>query len=239
MNIKSFTHWSVVMVAIVVVSYTTLYFSKAEAVYTRSVGTISVAQFAPNAGVGIEFVNLSFSGILGGDSVTNLSGWSLRSDTGFNYDLSEVILTNDGLVKICGDSKEDGSCDYVWEGTNMFGDESGSLQIIARDGTAVIYIPYGDDSSMIDGSTVLSGSGPYIDDVYTVGDKISICSMQKNGNLRLQNSNIKKITRDVDSDVLNQIDIIPPFVYENNKRLNYHPGINWPEGKGILERGCQ
>tara|TARA_B100000508_G_scaffold78473_1_gene61009 strand:- start:4667 stop:5371 length:705 start_codon:yes stop_codon:yes gene_type:complete len=228
----SLTHWLVLFIAVASVAYVTLYVSKVEAVYSRAVGTISVTQFVPSAGTSYEFVTLAFSGIIGQDSVANLEGWTLISDNGLSYDLSAVSLNNTDSVRICEEGVTDGACDYTWIGNDMFLDADGQLQLIARDGTPVIYIPY---SEVATGQS-LSDSGNYIDDVYTAGDKITICEMQKNGTLREKGLNVQRLTKDYDPA---GADIVPPFVYERNKTLGYHPGINWPGGKSTFEAGCQ
>lgn len=228
----SFAHWLVLLVAVASVAYVTLYVSKAEAVYSRVVGTISVTQFVPNEGTGYEFVTLAFSGIIGQNSVANLDGWALTSSSGLSYDLSSVVLDNTNPVKICEEGITDTTCDYNWTGNGMFADTNGHLQLVARDGTPVVYIPY----TTVSPGQSLNDSGNYLDDVYTAGDKVTACEMQKNGNMRSKSVNVQRLTKDYDA---NGQDIVPPFVYEQNKTLGYYPGMNWPSGKTSLEAGCQ
>lgn len=80
----------------------------------------------------------------------------------------------------------------------------------------------------------------YYDDVYTAGDKVSACSMQKNGTYKIQSASVKKLINDQDGLLSTGVDIIPSFIYETNKKtLGYFPRVQWPEGKLTLESGCQ
>ncbi len=229
------TFWIIAILVSLGIAIPALYFSTAEAVYSRTVGTISVTRFVPNEGAGNEFVTLAFSGILGQDSVANLNGWSIKNESGFVFDLSNIELTNKETVKICEAEIEDSTCQYYFEESDVFPDEEGALHVVARDGTPVVYIPY---QAPVAGET-LSSSGNYIDDVYTSGDKISICEAGKKSDLKLRNINVRRLDNNFSSMVSENIDIVPPFVYEANKTLAFHPGINWPAGKNILESSCQ
>ena len=244
MHGNTFAHWAVTIIAIVGVTYTALYFSKVEAVdYSRSIGTVTVVQFVPNGGNSTEFVTLDFSALGGRVALADFDGWSLKSERGLDYDLSQVVLTNEGSIRICEEAAADESCDFYWEGNDMFGDVSGGLHITARDGTTVVHIPYGDDDLVRAGS-VLTGSGNYLADVYSANDKITVCTAQPDGSARLQNSGVQKLIQAIGKVTPAETDVIPPFIYEvnatkNTKTMDYHPGANWPEGKEFWAGGCR
>lgn len=237
MRLSSFSpiHLLSFVIAVSAIVYVTVSVSEVEAVYSRTVGTLSVTHFVPNEGDGTEYVTLAFSGILGQESVADFRGWSLENASGTTFDLSQVVLPSKQQVKICEASSSDPTCDYFWSTPDVFADEAGELQVIARDGTTVVYIPYTDPQV----GHRFSGSGNYIDDVYTSSDKITVCEQQKNGDMRMHDSSMKKLTTQMDAAIEAGQDIVPPFVYETKNSLGYHPGINWPEQAAVLENGCQ
>ena len=241
MKTQSFIHIAVTVVAVVAVSYATLYFSKAEAVYSKAVGNLSVSQFVPNEGSGAELVKLEFEGMKGmAGNPIDLHGWTLSDGGSFEFDLSDVVLLGSGSIKICEEEmkgKEE-SCDYFWEGSSVFPNDAGTLKVFDGDNVAVIG---GDYDGPYPGETIsFKGELNYFTDVYTQSDKIEACISQKDGSYRSQNVSVQKLTNDYEKAEGTGGDIIPPFVYETQKRgLGYQPGQNWPEGKKILENGCQ
>ncbi|MCA9354584.1 MAG: hypothetical protein KC877_03645 [Candidatus Kaiserbacteria bacterium] len=227
------THWIALGLAVVGIVFVSLYFTKAEAVYNRSVGTLSINKFFPAAEE--ESVTLSFSGVIGLESIADFSGWTLQNaDGGFVYDLSQVYLSNTEPIKLCAETSADPNCNYHWTGDDVFNNDGDSLRVLAHDGTTIATLSYDSTSAF-----PLNGSGDYIATVYSTGDKITVCDTHKNGTIRKRNLNIKQLIHDQEDDVAAGADIIPPFVYENNKKLGYHPGVNWPAGAEILANDCQ
>jgi hypothetical protein len=230
------TRTIVLVTAIVGVAYAALYFSEAEAVYSRTVGTISINNFIPNSGSSYESITLSFSGVIGQESIADLSDWSIQnSDSTFIYDLSNVYLVSTTSVKLCEETAADPNCNYRWNGTDVFADDGDTLRIIARDGTTVIDLTYTSSNAGVS----FSDSGNYITEVYTARDKILICDTHKNGTLRIRNSSLKKLINNQVDDTADNTKIIPSFVYENNKILGYHSGVNWPAGSKTLAANCR
>lgn len=220
---------SLVLVTVMAVTY----FNEAEAVTSKVVGTIS-AVFNPNAGAGSEFVTLSFSGVLSRDSYADLTNWTLRNRAGEVYDLSDVILSNTESVKICEAQAADPGCTYYWSGTDVFNDNQDELKLVDSNGVVVVFIPYTD----ADPGETYSDSGSYITNVYGPGDKVTICETKKNG-VQLNDAAAKKLVNELTKNsAFSPTDVVPAFVYEFNKEMGYHPGINWPDQKQKLATGC-
>lgn len=67
----------------------------------------------------------------------------------------------------------------------------------------------------------------YYENVYTTGDKVTICQMQKNGTFKLRKMNALSLAREMNDAIAAGADVVPSFIYEADKTmLGYHPGVN-------------
>ncbi|MBP6881105.1 MAG: hypothetical protein KBC35_00550 [Candidatus Pacebacteria bacterium] len=240
MTLHKILPWLAVIISIAAAAYVTFYFSTAQATYSRAVGDIS-ALFIPNEGTGTEYVELSFSGVLGKESMSNLTGWKLSNGAGFEFSLSDIVLSSAASVRICeaeAEAKADPACDYFFTESNIFDNDQGSL--IIKDGAGVVVL----EESYVTAAFGMVIRVPrelnYYEDVYTTGNKVTICQKQKDGAFKLRKMNALSLAREMNDAILRGVDIVPSFIYEADKTLlGYHPGVNWPAGKSVWEGGCQ
>lgn len=234
MNTKSLTsiHWIAIVALALICLSAAFYFTKAEATTTRVVGGISVNTFVPNAdGIG-EYFTLEFTGVLSRESFANLENWRVENSDNFSYDLSAVVLPSNTVVMFCEQDYTNTNCDYFWQGNNVFDDTSGELRLVSGDGSTIITIPYQNPNA----SQEFSGDGDYVDTIYSAGDKVGACLESKNG-LKYQAMSMKRILAK-DPTANTSTDIIPSFVYEERGKLDFYPGVNWPDGGDTLRAQC-
>lgn len=224
-----------VVVALVVVGMTAFIFDEAEATYPRKVGTI-VATAVPNAGASSnEYVSISFSGIFGKPGYADFSGWHLKADDQSIYDMSEILLHSTDSAKICEDKIADSSCDYTWSGTDLIPDVENTISIVSPEGIEEVIFSYGSPTV----GQVLRESGDYVAEVHASKDKVIICQEKQNGVFEAKKIPVNNLVNDFEKGLdSSSSDIIPGFVYETQKTPGYHPGLNWPASKDMLDDGC-
>lgn len=230
----STTGWLFAMLLAVLLANQLLELPLAEAVTTQNVGTLS-GKVVPVAGIGDEYIELSFGGIFGQGGYADLTNWTLTTNTGLSYDLSGLFISNTSSVRLCEVGATVPNCDRFFSDNDVFADSEGYITLLSDTNLTAMTFTY---DNPVAGQVVSNDANAhYYADVHRQGDKIAICQ-DKQGSLILTEMTAKKLTNDLRRDAMSPNDVIPQFVFDFNKGKSFHPGHNWPEQADLLSTNC-